>query len=557
MIITQNIAKNASSKVRRGGFISLRLIAPRAWGMVILSALLQVLSFPVAGPLPYWRTLIAWICVVPFLVAIFTPDRRSAPISNLAAASLGYCCGILWYAGNCYWIYQTMYLYGGLPKPVSAFILVLFAMYLGLYHAFFAFLVAKLRGLKRGPAGALLLTPFAWVAIELARARITGFPWDLLGNSQVDNLLLTRLAPLAGVMGLSFVVAAVNAVLASPFVLLEMNRKRKLVVATGALLLVLAVFGLGSFHNVAQVSTGFQTYAVLMQENLSVGATARNKQPQSSVDELEEFSLLSLHSGTSDGSFRLPGGVQPTLIAWPEAPSHFRSDDPYLQAQLGELARKSGAAIIAGDIGVVFDNSAPKGYYSYDSASMFTREGTSGARYDKIHLVPWGEYIPFKRFFTFAQKLTEGAGDMDPGHERSVFKTEGHAYGVFICYESIFGDEIRQFVENGADVLVNISDDGWYGDTGAPWQHLNMARMRAIENDRYLLRSTNTGITTVIDPLGHTVGEAPRHVRGAFAFPFTFETYLTLYTRFGDWFAYLCTLLTLLALGFSFARRVD
>ena len=131
MISKEIVARNASSKVRKRCFGSLALITPRAWGLVFLSAFLQVLSFPVAGPLPYWRTLIAWFCLVPFLVAIFTPDRKGAPISPLAAASLGYSCGILWYAGNCYWIYQTMYLYGALPKPVSAFILVLFSMYLG------------------------------------------------------------------------------------------------------------------------------------------------------------------------------------------------------------------------------------------------------------------------------------------------------------------------------------------------------------------------------------------------------------------------------------------
>ena len=310
--------------------------------------------------------------------------------------------------------------------------------------------MVKLRGLRMGLAGALVLSPLAWVAVELARARITGFPWDLLGNSQVDNLLLTRLAPLAGVMSLSFVVAAANAALASPFVLAGISGKRALKVAAGTLLLVLAFFGFGNARTVAKMAPGSVTYAVLMQDNLSVGATARGRQPQSAFDELAEFSALSLQPGAADGSFQLPAGVEPTLIAWPEAPSHFRSDDPYLQAQLGELARKSGAAIIAGDIGVIFDHSAPKGYYSYDSASLFTPDGTPGGRYDKIHLVPWGEYIPFKQFFAFAQKLTEGAGDMDPGHERSVFKTAGHSYGVFICYESIFGDEIRQFVSNGA-----------------------------------------------------------------------------------------------------------
>ena len=444
-----------------------------------------------------------------------------------------------------------MYLYGGLPRPVALVILFLFALYLGLYHALFAYLLAKFRQSRLGLSRALVLSPFLWVAIELARGRITGFPWDLLGNSQVDNRLVTTIAPLAGVMGISFLVAAVNACFAAPFVL---RRGRTVVVAAGAFVLagVLVYFGVIRTGNVPR--QGALSYAVLMQENLSVGATAKGTQPVIAAQELVPFSALSLTPGPQ---LQLPEGVKPSLIVWPEAPSHFRSDDPNLQQKLADLARASNAAVIAGDVGVVPDDAALKGYYLYDSASLFDPQGNSSGRYDKIHLVPWGEYVPFKQVFAFAAKLTEGVGDMDPGHDRTVFHTGGHAYGVFICYESIFGDEIRQFVKNGAEVLVNISDDGWYGDTGAPWQHLNMARMRAIENHRFLIRSTNTGITTVIDPLGRAMVQAPRHVRAAFAFPFGYQTGLTLYTRAGDWFAYLCATLTLVTLGFSLTRRVD
>ena len=543
-----------SSKVRRSYAYSASLIQPQTWMLLLLSALLQVAAFPVAGPLPFWRSALAWIAITPFLVAILSPDKRGNTLGGLRAALLGYACGVLWYAGNCYWIYQTMYLYGGLPKPVSLIILLLFALYLGLYHALFAWAVVRVRSTKLGLSGALLLSPAIWVAVELARARITGFPWDLLGNSQVDNSLITRIAPLAGVMAISFVVAAVNACIASAFLL---HKKRGLPPALAGALVALLCLLLGSFRKGVQLARGDTAYAVLMQENLSVGASALGTPPLSVMDELSEFPAMSLHPGQGDARFRLPPGVQPTLVIWPEAPAHFRSDDPYLRQTLAQLARTTGAAVIAGDLGVVFDPSAPKGYFVYDSASMFDSQGNERGRYDKIHLVPWGEYVPFKRFFAFAQKLTEGAGDMDPGHARTIFRTGGHAYGVFICYESIFGDEIREFVQNGAEVLVNISDDGWYGDTGAPWQHLNMARMRAIENNRYLLRSTNTGITTVIAPDGQVEQQAPRHVRGAFALPFGYRTGETIYTRFGDWFACLCALVTLAALAFSFARRVD
>jgi apolipoprotein N-acyltransferase len=205
---------------------------------------------------------------------------------------------------------------------------------------------------------------------------------------------------------------------------------------------------------------------------------------------------------------------------------------------------------------VVPDASTERGLRVYDSAALVTDDGANAGRYDKIHLVPWGEYVPFKNFFSFAKKLTAGAGDMDRGVDRTVFRTDGHNFGVFICYESIFGDEVRQFVKNGAEVLVNISDDGWYGDTSAAWQHLNMVRMRAIENRRWILRSTNTGVTAAIDPYGRVTAAAPRHIRTALRARFNFERDVTFYTAHGDLFVYACALVTTLAIVFSLQRKV-
>src|SRR6202012_1226679 len=169
-------------------------------------------------------------------------------------------------------------------------------------------------------------------------------------------------------------------------------------------------------------------------------------------------------------------------------------------------------------------------------------------RYAKIHLVPWGEYVPFAKLFSFAHGLTRNAGRFTHGWKRSVFRLNGHHYGIFICYESIFADEIRQFVVNGAEVLVNISDDGWYGDTSAPWQHLNMARMRAVENRRWILRDTNNGVTAVIDPYGRVRQSIPRHSVGALVAQYGYNSEVTFYTRHGDWFGYLCAIISVVAL---------
>jgi apolipoprotein N-acyltransferase len=517
-----------------------RSIPSRAWILVGFSALLQVLIFPMAGPVPALRTAIAWFALIPFLAALLLTTRNGTPLNLKQTALLGYVCGILWYAGNCYWIYQTMNIYGGMPKPVALGVLILFSLYIGLYHSLLATLLALVHRSRFGIHGALLVTPFAWVAVELARGRITGFPWDLLGVSQVDNLLLTRIAPFAGVMSLSFILAAVNACFTAA--IFTRGKKRILLFASAAVIALILQSGT-PFSRHAFADTTDQL-AILMQDNIEVGKMATPQDYLAPDDEIRLFSQLSEHPTTYSTL------TQPTVVIWPEAPADLYSFDPYFLQQLGRLTRSLNVPGIIGTLGVDRTNLNQRGYFKYDSASLFDPDGAFRGRYDKVHLVPWGEYVPFKAFFGFfVTKLTKDAGDMDPGTQRTVFDSAGHRYGIFICYESIFGDEIRQFTLNGAQVLVNISDDGWYGDTGAPWQHLNMTRMRAIENRRWLLLDANTGVTTSIDPLGRTVAQAPRHTRGAYAFPFAFASGLTFYTRHGDWFAWLCALVTLASIA--------
>src|SRR5206468_7269789 len=209
------------------------------------------------------------------------------------------------------------------------------------------------------------------------------------------------------------------------------------------------------------------------------------------------------------------------------------------------------APVIAGNIGVDPNPSVKRGFSLYNSANIIAPNGVFAGRYDKIHLVPFGEYVPFKPLFFFAGDLLGEAGSFDAGTHRTVLSNGAHRYGTFICYESIFGDEVRQFVKQGADVLVNISNDGWYGDTSAAWQHLNMARMRAIENHRWVLRATNTGVTAAIDPYGRVTSAAPRHIRTALRAGFGYETDITFYAAHGDLFAYACALVTSLAFGYS------
>jgi len=542
--------------------------------MAVLSGILQVLPFPIAGPTPLWRTAFCWIALLPLLWALVSDSKSGAPLTLRQGAILGYLCGFVWYLGNCYWIYQTMYLYGGLAKPIAAGILILFCLYLGLYHALFAVLIAACRR-RFGRQAALLLVPFAWVAVELARARITGFPWDQLGIAQVDNSVLIRIAPFAGAYGISFVIAAVNALWLSRIQIRERRFTRPALTLAGVAIILLYVFALHRFHVPANLPK--TANATLIQENLKVGAERTGPEP--SMQQLvSSFSQLSLHPPRSycNGIPELPSttciffaprpqaieeAAAPTptdLIVWPEAPAPFAEDDPEFRAGMSSLARTAHAPVIVDDLGVS-RASSPHGalvYDRYNSASFITPEGVFAGRYDKIHLVPFGEYVPFKSLLFFAGNLLAEAGNLSAGTHRIVFSSGGHQYGTFICYESVFADEVRLFVLKGADVLVNISDDGWYGDTSAPWQHLDMVRMRAIENHRWVLRATNTGVTAVINPYGRVTASVPRHIRTALHAGFAYEHDITFYTAHGDLFAYACALITAVTLAFSLKRKM-
>jgi apolipoprotein N-acyltransferase len=215
---------------------------------------------------------------------------------------------------------------------------------------------------------------------------------------------------------------------------------------------------------------------------------------------------------------------------------------------VANVARATNSYLIVGSLGIEHAGERNRQPDIYNSAAVIAPDGAWTARYDKIHLVPFGEYVPFARVFSFASGLTDQVGTFARGRSRFPLQLGDTKVGSFICYESVFPDEVRQFAKNGAELFVNISNDGWYGEGGAPWQHLNQARMRAVENNRWLLRDTNTGVTAVIDPLGRVVAEAPRNQRTQLQGAYSLEETTTFYTRHGDWFPWVCAIITLLGL---------
>lgn len=524
----------------------------------LLSAICLNLCFPLGGPVPGYRILFAFVGVGPLLLALLARPADS-PKYLRQSLLLGWCFGIVWYSINCYWIYQTMFLYGGLPAPVSAAILLLFGILMGLYYALFGLLIGFLRK-HSGLVATLVAVPFLWVAVDLLGVVAFRVPWDQLGYSQVGNGVLTNLAPWTGVYGITFVLLCVNTLIVAGM-LLEWPRRRMLL-AAGVVAAVLVQAGTLWQPPVAPTSAS----AVLLQENLDVkgdnswGGSIWDQQAGRYREEWDvntaRFVRTSAQSCTpyiagmpeTDAPMVTPEcrnhGTE--LVVWPEAPSSFSERDARFQALMRNLTHTTGAAAIVGNAAL---DTRGTHVDLYNAASVFGADGALVGRYAKVHLVPWGEYIPFQNVFSFAHGLTHNAGRFTHGWSRPVFRLEGHRYGIFICYESIFADEIRQFARNGAEVLVNISDDGWYGDTSAPWQHLNMARMRAVENRRWVLRDTNTGVTAAIDPYGRITQSAPRHVFTSLAVNYGVRDDLTFYTRYGDVFALLCGILSLAMLA--------
>jgi apolipoprotein N-acyltransferase len=504
--------------------------------------------------MPRWRAAIAWVALVPLLFALLDERAAMQPRYLRRAALTGYLCGVLWYILNCYWIYQTMFYYGHVPAAGAAGILVLFSLVLGLYFGLFGLGLAFFRR-RFGLSTALALAPFLWTALELAAARITSVPWDQLGYSQVDYLGITKIVPYTGVYGISFFVICGNAYLLGPF--LSPGKPTRYSYVPGLILAGLFLF-VAFFGPTDPPPAPTSDYAVLIQPNIDVEPPDNWIGPewegdvQWIVNQARE-TCTPAYAGMPDPNTPPPNRTchenaqPPGIVLWPEVGSWFQSDDPRTIALVSTVATSAHAPFIAG----MFGHDATG---TYNSALLTNPDGTVAGRYDKIHLVPFGEYVPYRDLFFFAKKLTHQLVDLQRGQERKVFETGGHRFGLFICYESVFADEIRLFAKNGAQVLVNISDDGWYGDTSAPWQHLNMARMRAIENDRWILRDTNNGVTTAIDPRGRVTLSAPRHTLTSLVARYGYQSDLTFYTRYGDVFAYFCCAVVIAAVALALLR---
>ena len=484
------------------------------------------------------------MALAPLLVAL-----QGAPVGR--AFRLGLLTGIIYFSGTLYWFTQVMTVYGGLAPVVAVLVTALLVAYLSLFPAVFAMTVSRVSA-ALGPRG-LIIAPFAWVATELGRGYImTGFPWVLLGYSQVTTLPVAQFASVFGVFGLSGLVASISASLA--FIAARdhaeqagRSRAQRLIAAYRPLLLTIVLVMATATWGAARIRDG-----ALGREGeaVTVGLIQGNVDQADKWDERRSADIL----GDYLTMTRRAIGEGAQVVLWPESstPFYFEEDRPGAE-QVRAIARETKVAILVGSDQV--DRSPPLARY-YNAAFLVGPDGSTGAVYRKKHLVPFGEYVPLKNLLFFVAPLVEAVSDFSPGDGAVLLPIRGHLMSTAICYEIVYSDLVRGTVAAGSELLATITNDAWFGHTSAPYQHFAQASMRAIENGRYLVRSANTGISGIVDPYGRVrartdifqpaivVGEA-RFIRSA-----------TLYSRMGNVFAYASAALTLAVL-LSIRRRVE
>ncbi|MDD2500910.1 MAG: apolipoprotein N-acyltransferase [Geobacter sp.] len=444
-----------------------------------LSGLLIALSFPKAD-----LSFLAWIALIPLLTTLEGQSPR-------AAFKLGFFSGLIAYAGLLYWVMIVMGDYGHLPLfatiPLWLFLSAWLALFCGL--AAWATVMGEQCGIKSA-----LLMPLAWVGADYLRSFLmTGFPWTMLGHSQYRLLPLIQVADLTGVFGITALIVLANVVFYR--IIRALSGAEIPYPAKSAIIFVLAltsVLGYGFFRLNTSLPPAAPLKVALIQGNID---QAVKWSPAFREATLDIYTNLSRQAAARQ---------QPDLIVWPEsaAPFFFQENSPSSD-RIRNLSRELKAHLLFGSPAIEQRNGQ---YSNLNSAFLLAPDGSERGRTDKMHLVPFGEYVPLARLLPFVNKLVHGIGDFVPGQEIKPLKAGSTPLGVLVCYEVIFPELARAQVNAGSRVLVNITNDAWFGRSSAPYQHLSMAAFRAVETRTPLIRAANTGITSIIDQNGHIRG---------------------------------------------------
>jgi len=454
----------------------------------------------------------------------------------------------VYFSGTLYWITGVMVRYGDLQTWVAVLVNAALVAYLALFTGVFA--VATRRIVAVNGRRALIAAPVVWVATELGRTHLfTGFPWVLLGYSQTTVLPIAQLASVFGVYGVSMLVAAVSTAVASCAKTAkeaETAKNAKGFIPLAATIAVVVAIGAWGARRVGaseMTRSGDGIRVGLIQGNVSLAERSDAARLPSIFESYIRMSRQAIAEGAE-------------LVIWPESATPFRfEDDPVAAARIRALARQARVPILLGsDQMTPAQKGIPTRYFN--SAFLVRADGTTGGAYRKMHLVPFGEYVPAKQIFFFAAPLVEAVSDFSAGDEPTLLPIGRHNVSTAICYEVVYPDLVRRFVAGGSELLTTITNDAWFGETSAPYQHFEQASMRAIEEGRYLVRSANTGVSGIVDPYGRVLEQTAIFQPAVLVGDARFLQTSTFYARHGDVFAYGSALATLVLILVS-RRRVQ
>ena len=503
-------------------------IPRRDYLLALLSGVMLAASFPLPGISP-----LAWFALVPLLLTL--RDRTPRQV-----CTLGFCAGLVAYLGILYWLNIVMTTYGKLPLVLSLLLYIVLSAYLALYLGWVTWLVRLAMEWRITPVISL---PVFWVAAEYLRSvALTGFPWASFGYTQYKILPVIQIADIAGVHGVSFLLALTNAVclrIVNSFICREQCRYPLRSVAVMAVVLFSTVwYGLNQLN---EIDDGPIARVALIQGNIPQDVKWDPAFVEGTVSKYERLSREVTAHGTD-------------LLIWPESalPLFYQKDDLY-GGRLRLLARELETSLLFGS--PAFEREGDRVRY-LNSAFLVNYEGKDLGRSDKHHLVPFGEYVPLARLLPFVHKMVEGIGDFVPGKTLEPLQASFGKVGVLVCFEGIFPDLSRRYVAAGSRLLVNITNDAWFGRSSAPWQHLSMTVFRAIENRVPVARAANTGISAFISSRGEIEQASSLFVE---ATPYG-EVRLgqgerTVYNRIGDLFSLICLGITVIFLVVVVARR--
>lgn len=502
--------------------------------LAIFSGILLFFSFP-----KYGHGIVAWIALVPLLYSLRGGSVTSGFMKGFAA-------GFVFNVGLIYWIALVIVNYGYLPLPIGFSAMLLMAAYLSLYVAFFAAGIVYLRDRN---IAQIIAAPLIWTCLEYLKSHLfTGFPWEDLAYSQYLYTPLIQISDITGIYGLTFIIVFINAVVSNllgGFIHgLKNGAGQRLLVEVLSALLIFTVLWIYGNIRINQVEKGLKTAPAI-----DVSLIQGNIDQSIKWNPLYQDETLEIYKSLSNKAAPLNFG----LIIWPETAAPFYFQD--MGARGKEIiltAKNSRNWLLTGSPGYIQEHDRIS---YFNSAFLISPDGAITGRYDKVHLVPYGEYVPLRRFFPFIGKLAAGVGDFQTGKGYHPLSINNRQIGVLICYEGIIPEASRDYKRKGADLLVNITNDAWFGRSSAPYQHLSMTIFRAVENRLYVVRAANTGISAIIDPTGKIVSHTPLFDRTALKGTVRFIDKGTCYMAYGDIFVYLCLFSLLLIFLNSFMRR--